>query len=156
MRRTIIIMGFSLLWAGCGRNNPVSPITDTIQSDNLQVTFSIPRQSYGIHDTLTATTKAYNPGDTTITVYVPVCWSIAWYKVYDSKGATRLSYSAPSGYGCNSIAEYQILPHQSQQISMLRVVVPIAGLGSTQNPEGAYVLKVDDELGTFSIGFTVN
>lgn len=155
MRRIIIILSLSLLWAGCSNNNPVSPIVDTIESQSLQVTFSIPQPSYGINDTLTATTKAYNPGDTTVMVYVPVCRPIAWYKVYDSRGTTRLSYSRPSGVGCSLIAEYQILRHQSLQIPLLSVEFPIASLDSTQSPEGSYVLKVDDGLGTFSVEFTV-
>ncbi len=156
MRRTIILLSLSLLWAACTKNNPVSPVTDTVQSDNLQVKFSIPHPLYGVHDTLVATTTAYNPGDTTVSFYIPVCWPIAWYSVQDSSGTTRLSYSAPRDLSCNSIIGYSILPHQSQQISLLSVMVAIVDLDSTQNPQGSYVLTVDNGFGTFSLTFTVN
>ncbi len=156
MRRGIIILSLSLLWPGCTGNNPVSPVTNTIRSNNLQVTFSIPRSSYGVHDTLVATTTVYNPGDTAVSLYVPVCWATAWYTVQNSGGTTKLSYVAPRNLGCNSIVHYSILPRQSQLIFLLDVRVPIAALGSTQNLQGSYVLKDDNILGTFSLGFTVN
>lgn len=156
MRRSIVILSLSLLWAGCIKDNPVSQVTKTIESDNLQVTFSIPRPSYGIHDTLRATTTVYNPGDTTIRFAIPVCWPIAWYSVQDSRGTTRLSYSAPRDYGCASAIEYSILPHQSQQISLLQIMIAIVDLEGTQNAQGSYVLATDNGFGTFSLKFTVN
>lgn len=142
--------------AGCSGGNPVSPISDTIQSDNLQITFSIPRSSYGAHDTLVATTTAFNPGDSTVSFIVPVCWPIAWYTVQNIGGTTKLSYSAPRDLGCNSVAEYSILPHQSQQIALMRVMVSIADLDSTQGLQGSYVLTVDNGFGTFLLEFNVN
>lgn len=155
MRRTFIVMSLSLLWAGCSGSNPVSPTKDTIQSDNLQVTFSIPQSSYGVHDTLVTTTTVYNPGDTTISLNIPVCWATSWYTVQSSSGATKLSYTAPKNLGCNSIVHYSIQAHQSQQIFMLDVRVPVAALDTTQSPAGSYVLKDGNVLGTFSLGFTV-
>ena len=156
MRRTIILLSLSLLSAGCAENSPVSPTTDTVNSDKLQATFSIPRSSYGVHDTLVATATVFNPGDTTVSLYVPVCWPTAWYTVQNSSGTIKLSYSAPKDLGCNSIVHYSILPHQSQWIFLLTVRVPIAALDSTQNLPGSYLLKDDNILGTFSLGFTVN
>lgn len=155
MRRTIIIISLSLLWAGCSKNNPVSPTTNVINSNDLQVTFSIPQSSYGAHDTLVATTKVYNPADTTVNLYVPVCWAITSYSVQNSSGTSVLSYNAPRNLGCNSIVHYSILPHQSQQISLLSVIVPIANLDTTQTSQGSYLLKVNDVLGAFSLKFIV-
>ena len=156
MRDIVIALGLSLLLASCAKDNPVSPTSDTINSNNLRATFSISRESYGIHDTLTAATTIYNPGGDTVTVYVPVCWPISWYKVWNSNGTTVLSYSERHGYGCNSIGEYLIMPHQSQQISLLDLALPIADFDSTQGSQGRYMLKVADGLGTFSVGFAVN
>ncbi len=157
MKQIAIFATLLIMISGCSStSNPVSPITDTIQSHNLQFTFSIPRPSYGIHDTLVATMKAYNPGDTTVIVYVPVCWSIAWYAIQDSSGTTRFSYSAPRDYGCASVAEYSVLPHQSQQISLLDVKVPMVELDTTQTFQGPYLLTVDNGFGTFSLKFAVN
>jgi hypothetical protein len=157
MKRAIIILIFFLLLAGCDKNNPVSPLTDTVQSENLNVTFSIPQSSYGIHDTLKAITTVFNPGDTTVNFYVAVCWPISWYSVQqDWSGATRLSYKAPQSYGCNSLIKYSILPHQSKQIFLLSVAFAIANLDSTQSAQGSYVLTVDDEFGKFSLKFNVN
>ena len=156
MRPAIIILSLSLLWAGCSNNNPVLPVVaDTIQSDNLQVTFSIPRSSYGVHDTLEATTTVYNPRDTTVSLYIPNCWPIAWYSVQDDSGATRLSYSHPP-HGCNSGLGYSIPPHQSQKIFQLTVMIAIADLNGTQNAQGSYVLTVNDVFGIFSLKFKVN
>jgi len=157
MKQLAIFATLLVTIGGCSStNNPVSPITDTIQSHNLQFTFSIPRPSYGTHDTLVAAMKAYNPGDTTVIVYIPVCWPIAWYSVQDSSGTTRLSYAAPRNVRCNSVIEYSVLPHQSQQVSMLDVKVPIVELDTTQTPQGSYLLTVDNGFGTFSLKFTVN
>jgi hypothetical protein len=155
MKGAIIIILFIFL-AGCGKNNPVSPLNDTIQSDNLNVTFSIPQTSYGIHDTLKAVTTVFNSGDTTVNFYVAVCWPISWYSVQDWVGAPRLSYKAPQDLGCNSLIEYSIPPHQSQQIFLLSVTFAIADLDSTQSAQGSYILTVDDEFGKFSLKFIVN
>ena len=154
MRRTIVILSLFLLWAGCNKNNPVSPVTDTLQSDGLQVTFAVPRPSYGIHDTLVATTTVYNPGDTTVSFWIPNCWPISWYTVQDSSGTTRVSYAAPRDLSCNSFTGYSILPHQSKQIFNLSIRIAIADLDGTQGAQGSYVLEVDNYFGTFSLKFT--
>ena len=142
MRHIVIALGIALLLAGCAKENPLSPTMDIIHSGNLQATFSIPRESYGIHDTLTATTQVYNSGQDTATFIVPVCWPIAWYKVWNSKGTAVLSYIEPRTYGCYSIIDYSILPHQTRNVSLLSVAIPIARLDSTQSSHGNYVLKV--------------
>jgi hypothetical protein len=152
----MISLFLSLLWAGCNNNNPVSSVNNTIQSYNLKVTFSIPQSSYRINDTLKATTTVFNPEDTTVSFIVPVCWPIAWYSVQDKSGNTRLSYSAPDSLGCNSVAMYSILPHQSKQIFLLNVTFPIVDLDRIQNAQGSYILTVKNEFGTFSLKFTVN
>lgn len=156
MQRTIIILMLSLLLAGCNKNNPVSPIASTNQSDNLEVTMSIPKLSYGINDTLEATTTAFNPGDTIVNFYIPDCWPIAWYSVQDMNGITRLSYTAPKNYGCNSVIMYSILPHQSKKIFILNVKFAIANLDSTRSAQGLYKLTVDDQFGKFAVKFAVN
>ena len=154
MKHFLIIV-MLLIIAGCNTSNPVSPISDTIQSHNLQVTFSAPESSYGVHDTLVAATTAYNPGDTTVSFYVPNCWPTIWYSVQDSSGATKLSYAAPRYLDCASVTGYSIPPHQSLKIFQLRIVVPIAELDTTKAPQGPYVLAVDNYFGTFSLKFAV-
>lgn len=157
MKQVAILTTILVTVSGCSStNNPVSPITDTINSDNLQVTFSIPRPSYGMHDTLTATTTAYNPESDTVSFVVPCCWPILWYLVRDSSGTTRLSYSAPKDLGCNCAAEFSIPPHQSERVPLLDVIVPIGELGKTENAQGSYILTVDNIFGTFSLRFAVN
>jgi hypothetical protein len=133
-----------------------SPVIDTVQFNNLLVTFSIPRSTYGILDTLVATISVYNAGDTTVNFDLPVCYSINWYTVQDSSGAIRLSYSAPQGFPCYSIIGYSILPHQSQQISLLTVMFAIADISGTQSAQGSYLLTVDNKLGIFSLKFIVS
>ncbi len=150
---TLILMAI----AGCSKtSNPVSPPSDTVQSGNLQFTFSIPQSTYGTRDTLVASMKVYNPEDTAVSFHVPVCWPIAWFTVVDSSGTTRLSYSAPSDLGCNSIAIYKISPHQSQQIFLLQVEFPIVALDSTKKLQSSYVLTVKNVVGTFSLKFAVD
>ncbi len=156
MRRTIVILAFALMCAGCGENNPVAPVAKTIHSGNLQITFSIPQPLYGPGDTLRATTTVYNSGDSAVTLYVPVCWPIARYSVKDAGGITEVSYSAPRNLGCNSIVEYSVRARQIKEISLLSVVVPILELDKTRNAQGSYVLTVDDDFGTFALNFMVN
>ncbi len=155
MLRVPIIVSLALLLAGCSRVNPVSPITDTINSGGLRATFSISQETYGIHDTLTGSTSAYNPGRDTVRSLVPVCWPISWYKVVNSAGATVFSYTAPTTYGCNSIIDYSVLPHQTKQIPLLWVRIPIDSLRSVQPGQGPYTLKLEDGFGEFSVRFTV-
>ena len=154
MRRAILSL--LLLSAGCTKSNPLSPVTDTLRSDNLQITFSIPRPSFGAHDTLVATTTVYNPADTTVDIVIPVCWPIAWYTVQDTGGTTRLSYTAPGNLGCNSLVRYSIPPHQTQQIVLLGITVAIVDLDGTRSGLGSYVLTVANVFGKFSLKFTVD
>lgn len=156
MKRVIIILSFSLLWAGCSKYNPVSPDATTVQTDNLIFTFSIPQSSYTINDTLTATTTVYNPGDTTVNLYIPCCWPITWYSVMNRFGEISFSYSAPHNLDCNCIVELSVLPHQSKKISLLNVVVPIVDINSTHKPKGSYTLTMKNGYGTFSLRFAID
>jgi hypothetical protein len=153
MRCTIVILSLLLLWAGCSRNNPISPVNDTIQFDSLQVTFAIPRALFGVQDTLVATTTVYNPKADTVSLAIFNCNAIEW-SVQDESGKTRLS--SILGPQCLSLTEYSILPHQSQEIPQCRVVIAIVDLVRPQAVPSSYMLNAEDHLGTFSLKFAVN
>ncbi len=154
MRRTIVILSLFLLWAGCTKVNPVSPITDTLKSNGLQFTFAIPRTSYGIHDTLVATTTVYNPGEDTVEYFVFDCDPVGSWQVQDDTGKTRLSYQR--GGTCEHGSDHTIVPHQSQQIGPCTFIIPIADLGDAQTAPGPYVLTANEYCGIFSLKFEVN
>ncbi len=155
MRQAVKLMFTMLVMiAGCSSvNNPVSPISDTLQLDNLQVTLSIPKESFGSQDTLVARTNVYNSKDDTVSFAIFNCNAITW-SVQERSGKPTLS--SPPGPDCNSLTMYSILPHQSQQIRQLTVMIPIVHLAGAQPAPSSYSLVASDYFGNFSLKFSVN
>ncbi len=153
MRYILLISGLLSILAGCSSDNPVSATNDTLQLDSLRVTFSIPKASYGVSDTLVATTTVYNPKNDTVRFAVFNCNAVAW-TVDNASGKTLLS--SPPGPNCNSLSMYSILPHQSRQIIPLSAVIPIRNFAGAQTGSGSYSLNADDRFGNFSLKFSVN
>lgn len=95
MRYTIFILLAMLIYNGCKFvKNPLEPDSNQTLSvsavmDSIQYTFAVPKSTFGINDTLTATITAYNQSsntDTLTTGYNPSFYN--WTLTNDSTGKT--------------------------------------------------------------------
>ena len=118
MRYLYLALFITLIINGCKKNsNPVesatNPALSVIQvSDSMQYTFAIPRDVFGIHDTLSASFTAYNQSAEPETLMISI-ESFRWSLKNDS-GRTLMG-----GPPLLSIPRSQPLilnPHQSKEI----------------------------------------
>ncbi len=135
MRHIVMYVSFSIILIGCGKqSNVVSPTTDYDYSDSLRFTFSIPKTSFGIHDTLIAGLTVFNEASTPDSiVYGP---SLFLWSLQNSDGRT-IMYGP--GLSPLWVTIETIGPHQTMGLYSIRQ--PIADMSGQQIAAGSYLLK---------------
>lgn len=156
MRYIQFVLSATLLVNGCKENsNGVAPIADQVLSvstviDSLQYTFAIPKDVFGIHDTLRASMTVLNISAASETLVVNF-GGLSWTLKNDG-GRTIM-------YGPGVSNNYRILEvlasHQSAVIG--EVYERIADTSDKPVQLGSYVLSADSYLNhSISLSFNLS
>jgi hypothetical protein len=140
MRPIIFTMSFIFTFYGCIKdNNITAPTPEQILSvsalsDSIQYTFAIPKQTFGINDTLVATISAFNQAASPETLGVGPS-QFSWFLKNDSG---RTIMFGPIGAVPLYLIETVVNSHQS--IELYYIHQPILDMSGAPVKAGTYVL----------------